>query len=123
MNTITVIGNVGRDPELRMSQGGTTICKFSLADTKSKKGEDQRTSWYDIVTFGALADKVADTVRKGDRLMILGQLQVEDYTNKAGEKKKRVEIVANYIGDALSNFTTNDTPATSTADEDDEEDF
>jgi single-strand DNA-binding protein len=104
-----------------MSQGGTTICKFSLADTKGKKGEDQRTSWYDIVTFGALADKVADTVRKGDRLMILGQLQVEDYTNKSGEKKKRVEIVANYIGDALSNFTSSEAPAP--AAEDDEEDF
>lgn len=109
MNTITVIGNVGRDVELKFSAGGTPICKFSLADTKGKKGDPkQHTSWYDVVVFNKLAENIAANVRKGDRLMVLGTLQVQDYEAKDGTKKKRVEIIADYVGDALSNFEVSD---------------
>lgn len=104
MNTITVIGNVGRDPELKITKNNLAVCKFSLADTKGKKGENQKTSWYDIVVFGALAENVASEIHKGERLLVLGTLQVEDYTKTDGTKGKRVEIIADYIGDALSNF-------------------
>ena len=70
----------------------------SLADTRGKKGEDQKTIWYDVVTFNEMAEAVADEVQKGDRLIVTGRLQIEDYTKKDGTPAKRVEILADEIG-------------------------
>ena len=104
MNFITVIGNVGRDPELRFTQSGVPVCKLPLADTRGKKGEDQKTIWYDVVTFNELAETMAEELRKGDRLIVVGKLQIEDYTKKDGTKGKRVEIIADHIGDVIKAY-------------------
>jgi len=98
MNHITVIGNVGRQPEgLKYTGAGLAVLKFSLADTRGKD-EQKKTSWYDIVVFGDQAESVVELIGKGDRIMVDGRLQVEDYEKKDGTKGKRVEIIANEIG-------------------------
>ena len=98
MNNITVIGNVGRQPEgLRYTANGLAMLKFSLADTRGKD-DQKKTSWYDVVVFGDQAEGVVELIGKGDRIMVQGRLQVEDYEKKDGTKGKRVEIVANEIG-------------------------
>lgn len=96
MNHITVTGNVGRDPELRFSNGGMAILKFSIGDT-SGKDDKKKTSWHDIVVFGDQAQNVAEHVKKGSRVMILGRLSAETYEKKDGTKAKKVEIIADEI--------------------------
>lgn len=96
MNHITVTGNVGRDPELRFSNGGMPILKFSIGDTTGKD-EKKKTSWHDIVVFGDQAQNVAEHVKKGSRLMIMGRLSAETYEKKDGTKAKKVEIIADEI--------------------------
>lgn len=101
MNNITVIGNVGRDPELRYTGSGVPVCKIPLADTRGKKGEEQKTIWYDIVTFNETAEAVAARVTKGNRLLVSGRLQIEDYTKKDGTPAKRVEIIADEVAEVI----------------------
>ena len=96
MNHITVTGNVGRDPELRFSNGGMAILKFSIGDT-SGKDEKKKTSWHDIVVFGDQAQNVVEHVKKGSRVMIMGRLSAETYEKKDGTKAKKVEIIADEI--------------------------
>lgn len=101
MNNIIVSGNVGRDPELRYTGSGVPVCKIPLADTRGKKGEEQKTIWYDVVTFNETAESVAEQVRKGARLMVSGRLQIEDYVKKDGTPAKRVEIIADDVATVI----------------------
>lgn len=96
MNHITVTGNVGRDPEMRFSNGGMAILKFSIGDT-SGKDEKKKTSWHDIVVFGDQAQNVVEHVKKGSRVMVMGRLSAETYEKKDGTKAKKVEIIADEI--------------------------
>jgi single-strand DNA-binding protein len=98
MNQITVIGNVGRQPEgLKYTGSGLAVLKFSVADTRGKD-DQKKTSWYDIVVFGDQAEAVVEHIGKGDRIIVAGRLQVEDYEKKDGSKGKRVEIIADAVG-------------------------
>ena len=96
MNNITVIGNVGRDPEMRFSNGGMAILKFSVADTTGKD-EKKKTSWHDIVVFGEQAQNVVEHVKKGSRVVVVGRLSAETYEKKDGTKAKKVEIIADEV--------------------------
>lgn len=96
MNTITVIGNVGRDPELRVTASGSQVITFSVADTVGK--DDKRTTvWHDIKAFGEQAENVASRVTKGQRVVVIGRLIKEKYTGKDGVEKQRVEIIADDV--------------------------
>lgn len=97
MNNITVIGNVGRDPELKYTAGNMAVLKFSVADTRGKDDKKQ-TSWHDVVVFGEQAEAVVDQLGKGKRVIVTGRLQIDLYEKKDGTKGKRVEIVADEIG-------------------------
>lgn len=101
MNHITVVGNVGRQPEgLKYTGAGLAVLKFSLADTRGKD-DNKKTSWYDIVCFGDMAESVVEHIGKGDRIIVSGRLQVEDYEKKDGTKGKRVEIIADEIAKSI----------------------
>lgn len=96
MNTITVIGNVGRDPELRVTASGLQVITFSVADTIGK--DDKKTTvWHDIKAFGEQAENVAARVTKGQRVVVIGRLNKEKYTGKDGVEKQRVEIIADDV--------------------------
>ena len=101
MNHITVVGNVGRQPEgLKYTGAGLAVLKFSLADTRGKD-DNKKTSWYDIVCFGDMAESVVENIGKGDRIIVAGRLQVEDYEKKDGSKGKRVEILADDVAKSI----------------------
>lgn len=100
MNHITVIGNVGRQPEGLKYTTKTAVLNFSIADTRGKD-DQKKTSWYDIVVFGEQAESVVEHINKGDRIIVSGRLQVEDYEKKDGTKGKRVEIVADEIAKSI----------------------
>ena len=100
VNKVILIGNLGKDPEVKFTPSGTPVAKFSLATNeryKDKGGEWQdRTEWHNIVAWQRLAEIVGEYVKKGSKVYIEGRLQTSSWEDKqSGEKKYRTEIVAN----------------------------
>ena len=100
MNNITVIGNVGRDPELRYANSGTAVLKFSVADTIGKD-ENKKTTWHDITVFGELAENVGSALGKGQRVVVMGRIQKSKYIGRDGVEKEKAEIVADDVALSL----------------------
>jgi len=100
VNTITVIGNVGRDPELRYANSGTAVLKFSVADTIGRD-DNKKTTWHDITVFGEMAENVGSALSKGQRVIIMGKLQKSKYTGRDGVEKEKAEIVADDVALSL----------------------
>jgi single-strand DNA-binding protein len=96
MNEIKVIGNVGKDPEIRYSKAGKAVVKFSVADTRGKDDQKQ-TTWHNVTVFDEQAENVAEQVKKGARVLVVGRLNKESYTDKDGNKREAVEIIADDV--------------------------
>jgi single-strand DNA-binding protein len=112
VNTITVIGNVGRDPELRYANSGTAVLKFSVADTIGRD-DNKKTTWHDITVFGEMAENVGSALSKGQRVIIMGKLQKSKYMGRDGVEKEKAEIVADDVALSLrwaSNMTNIPSP-------------
>src|SRR6056297_3642292 len=92
MNKAILIGNVGKEPELRKTQSGISVANFSLATSKKVKGED-KTEWHRIVAWDKLAEIIEKYVKKGDKIMIEGEIETRDY-EKDGRKVYTTEIRA-----------------------------
>ena len=121
MNHVTIAGNCTRDPELRFSQGGLSIASFGLAYSTRKRNEqggweDGETSFFDVTCFGQLADNVAESIHKGDRVIVTGTLKQRSWEAKdSGEKRSKVEIIADEVGPSLKWATTVTERATGSA--------
>jgi len=99
VNKVILVGNVGKDPEVRYSQSGTPVANFSLATNerfKDSSGEWQdRTEWHNIVAWQRLAEIVGEYVAKGSKVYVEGKLQTTSWEDRqSGERKYRTEIVA-----------------------------
>jgi single-strand DNA-binding protein len=99
VNKVILIGNLGKDPEVKFTSSGTPVAKFSLATNeryKDKSGEWQdRTEWHAIVAWQRLAEIVGEHATKGSKMYVEGKLQTTSWEDKqSGEKKYRTEIVA-----------------------------
>lgn len=95
-NRFYVEGRVGTDPDFRTTTGGTSVCKFSFANTYSfKQGNEwkDRTTWFNVTIWGKKAEYAAATVKKGMALLVIGRVQVDEW-EKDGVKNKAVCIVA-----------------------------
>ena len=96
MNKSILIGNLGKDPELKMTTSDHPVARFSLATTetwKNPRGEKQsKTEWHNIVVWGKLAEIAEKYLRKGKQVMIEGRIQYREYTDQAGVKKTACEI-------------------------------
>ncbi len=101
VNKAILIGNLGRDPEVRKTPGGTTVASFSLATTErytGRNGERQeRTEWHNIVAWSKLAELVSQYLKKGSSVYIEGRITTRSWDDRDGNKKYRTEIVANTI--------------------------
>jgi single-strand DNA-binding protein len=98
VNKVILLGNVGKDPEIRATAGGMTVANFSIATTDRIKGQDgqftDKTEWHNLVAFQRTAEIVRDYVKKGNKLYIEGRLQTSSWDDKAtGQKKYRTEII------------------------------
>jgi single-strand DNA-binding protein len=93
LNKVMLIGNLGRDPEIRSTPSGTPVANASLATTW-KSGEKESTEWHRIVAFGRAAEIMRDYCHKGDRLYIEGRLQAREWEDKSGNKRQTTEVVA-----------------------------
>jgi single-strand DNA-binding protein len=99
VNKVILLGNLGKDPEVKYTPSGVPVAKFSLATNeryKDKGGEwQERTEWHNIVAWQRLAEIVGEYVKKGSKIYIEGRLQTSSWEDKqSGEKKYRTEIVA-----------------------------
>lgn len=101
----TLIGNVVADPELKFAASGTAIVSFSIA-VKKKRGEDTYTSFFDCSAFGSMAENIANTFRKGDRVILTGELSQRSYEDKNGNKRSAVELNIDGAGHDLRWQTT-----------------
>lgn len=105
-NTVTVIGNVTRDPELRFTPNGAAVANFGLAWNKrfqnkqTNEWEDQP-SYFDITCWATLAENVAESVTKGTRVVVTGHLEQRSWESKEGERRSKVEIVADDVSPSL----------------------
>ena len=104
LNKIILMGRLTRDPELRRTQSGTAVTSFSLAvdrDFKSQSGEKE-TDFIDIVAWRSTAEFVSKYFTKGRMAVVEGRLQIRDWTDRDGGKRRSAEVVADnvYFGDS-----------------------
>ena len=101
LNKVMLIGNVGRDPEMRYTQGGEPVTTFSLATNRRTRGPDQQwhdeTEWHNVVAWSKLAEQCNEYLTKGRKIYIEGRLQTRSWDGQDGQKKFRTEIVANQM--------------------------
>lgn len=93
-NTINIIGNVGRQPEIKYLESGNKVTNFPVAFTDRKDGDTQ---WFDVEAWDDLADVASLYVSKGERVALQGRLKVQDWTDKEGNTRKSLRIVAQSI--------------------------
>jgi len=101
VNKAILVGNLGRDPELRYTPSGVAVASFSLATTErisTKDGSRQdKTEWHNIVVFGRQAELVNQYLKKGRSVYLEGRIQTRSWDDRDGNKRNRTEIVANVV--------------------------
>ena len=99
VNKVFLLGNVGKDPEIRSTGGGTMVANFGLATTERYKDQQgnwqDRTEWHNVVAYARLAEIVRDYVKKGSKLFVEGRITTRNWDDKehAGRKVYRTEII------------------------------
>jgi single-strand DNA-binding protein len=97
VNKVTLIGNLGKDPELRYTSSGVAVATFSMATSESWKDPEgntqERTQWHSIVAWRKLAEIVGEYLKKGSKIYLEGRLQYRNYDDKNGVKRYVTEIV------------------------------
>lgn len=99
LNNVIIMGRLTRDPELRRTQGGTAVTSFTMAvdrDFKSQSGEKE-TDFIDVVAWRSTAEFVAKYFTKGRMAAVEGRIQVRDWQDKDGNRRKSVEVVADNV--------------------------
>ena len=103
-NSVTLVGNLTRDPELRYTQSGRGVASFGLAVNRryQQNGEwQEQTSFFNITAWGDLGENLAASVTKGSRVIVTGRLQQREYETREGEKRTIVEVIADEAGPSL----------------------
>ena len=131
-NKIIIVGNLGRDPELRYTAQGSAVCSFTLATNERRKdrnGEMQdQTTWFKVTLWNRQAEAASQYLQKGKPVYIEGRLRVEEYTDRDGKQRHSLEVTATDMqflggrdrGDAPRDAATAPTQAASTEIDDSE---
>ena len=101
LNKVILIGNLGRDPEVRYTPGGLAVANFSMATSETwttKEGEKEtRTEWHRIVAWGKLGEICGEYLSKGKQIYIEGRIQTREWEDKEGNKRYTTEIIASQM--------------------------
>ena len=101
-NTVTIVGNLTRDPELRFTPGGAAVANFGVAwNMKGRDGQEDKVSYFDVTCWRQLAENVSDSLTKGSRVVVYGRLDQRSWQNQDGDKRSKVEIVADDVAPSL----------------------
>lgn len=105
-NTVTLVGNVTRDPELRFTPSGQAVATFGLAvnrrwQNRSTQEWEEQTSFFDVKCWAQMAENVSESLARGSRVLVSGRLEQRSWENEQGDKRSKVEVVADEIGPSL----------------------
>jgi single-strand DNA-binding protein len=105
-NNVSVVGNCTRDPELRFTPSGQAVANFGLAvnrrwQNRQTQEWEEATSFFDVTCWQQLAENVAETVQKGTRIVVTGRLDQRSWETQDGDKRSKVEIVADEVAPSL----------------------
>lgn len=109
-NNVTVVGNCTRDPELRFTAGGQAVASFGLAVNRRWQNRqtnewEEAVSFFDVTCWAQLAENVAESITKGSRVIVSGRLDQRSWETQDGDKRSKIEIVADEIGPSLTYAT------------------
>ena len=101
VNKVILVGNLGKDPEVRFTPSGRAVAKFSIATTESwmdqESGRQERTEWHNIVVWGKQAESCGQYLAKGRQVFIEGAIRSRSYDDKEGNKRYITEIIAQRV--------------------------
>jgi single-strand DNA-binding protein len=101
LNRVMLLGNLGADPELRMTSGGQAVLKLRLATSETymdkNRQRQERTEWHNVVIWGKRAEALAKILTKGTRIFVEGGLRTSSYEDRDGNKRYRTEVVSSNI--------------------------
>ena len=101
LNKAMIIGNLGRDPEMRYTPSGQAVTQFTVAVNRNYKGQNgewqEETEWFRVVVWGQQAERAAEYLRKGNKVYIEGRLQTRQWEDQSGQKRYTTELVANQV--------------------------
>jgi single-strand DNA-binding protein len=105
-NNVTVIGNATREPELRFTNTGQAVATFGLAVNRRWQNRqtnewEEATSFFDVTCWAQLGENVAESVAKGSRVIVSGRLEQRSWETQDGDKRSKVEIIADEVGPSL----------------------
>jgi single-strand DNA-binding protein len=105
-NTVTLVGNVTRDPELRYTPSGQTVATFGLAvnrrwQNRQTQEWEEQVSFFDVKAWSNLAENIAESVNRGTRVIVTGRLEQRSWETDNGEKRSKVEVVADEVAPSL----------------------
>jgi single-strand DNA-binding protein len=105
-NSVTLIGNVTRDPELRFTPSGQATATFGLAvnrrwQNRQTQEWEEATSFFDIVCWREMAENASESIGRGSRVIVTGRLEQRSWETQEGEKRSKVEVVADEVGPSL----------------------
>ena len=106
VNNITILGNITRDPELRFTPNGTAVVSFGLAVNRNiqnkKSGEWQtEVDFFNVTAWYKLAENCAESLGKGDRVLVSGRLSQDSWEDKEGQKRSTVKIIASVVAPSM----------------------
>ena len=101
-NTITIVGNVTRDPELRFTSSGQATATFGIAvnrrwQNRQSQQWEEATSFFDVVCWREMAENASESLTKGARVIVTGRLEQRNWETQEGEKRSKVEIIADEV--------------------------
>lgn len=105
--TVTIVGNATRDPELRYTPAGHALASFGLAVNNRKRNpqtnewEDSAPEFYDVTCWRDLAENAVESITKGTRVMVIGKLSQRTWETDDGQKRSKVEVIADEVGPSL----------------------
>src|SRR6476620_9291351 len=105
-NPVELIGNLTRDPELRFTASGAAMASFGLAVNRRWRNQqtndwEEQTSFFDVVCWRELAENVSESLTRGSRVLVSGRLEQRTWETQEGDKRSKVEVIADEIGPSL----------------------
>lgn len=113
MQKVIIIGNLGRDPEMRYTPSGVTVVNFTVASTYKRKvdgGTKDETTWFQVTAFGKLGEICHQYLAKGIKAYIEGRLTIDEYTDRDGAKQKVIKVIASEVQFLSAKRETQDSP-------------
>jgi single-strand DNA-binding protein len=106
LNNITIVGNLTRDPELRFTPNGTPVASFGIAVNKRTQNKESgewinEADFFNVVAWYKLAENCAESLSKGDRVLLSGRLSQDNWDDKEGQKRSSFKIIANIVAPSL----------------------